>query len=155
AFSPDRRTLAVAAGNRVRLWDLATRRPGQALDYSAAPTPNYLPSLSYTRDGRRLLAGDRVFDTATRPPRIAFDATNRPGNDPRNLRGLRAISPDGSLVVDSVDHSARVSELATGKTRIPQFPRSVILAVFSPDGKILLTEDGEGTGWLWDVATGQ
>jgi WD40 repeat protein len=65
AFSPDGRTILTCSSgdSTVRLWDRATRQPvGAPLDH------HNLMLAGFSRDGRRVLAGDPVWDIATRRP---------------------------------------------------------------------------------------
>ena len=56
----------------------------------------------------------------------------------------------------SYDASIRLWDVATGKVLMKLGPADrVQRAVFSPDGKRLVTGDVEGTVKLWDMITGQ
>ncbi|MGW3148912.1 nSTAND1 domain-containing NTPase [Streptomyces sp. NPDC001177] len=69
-----------------------------------------------------------------------------------------AFSPDGrTLATGSIDHTARLRDMATGKTRIIlKGHRGPVWSVaFSPDGRTLATASEDRTVRLWDVATGK
>ncbi|WP_225823776.1 trypsin-like peptidase domain-containing protein [Streptomyces naphthomycinicus] len=69
-----------------------------------------------------------------------------------------AFSPDGrTLATGSIDHTARLRDMATGKTRIILTGHTgpVWSVAFSPDGRTLATASQDRTVRLWDVATGK
>ncbi|MET9039058.1 nSTAND1 domain-containing NTPase [Streptomyces mirabilis] len=69
-----------------------------------------------------------------------------------------AFSPDGhTLATGSIDHTARLRDVATGKTRtiLTGHGGPVWSVAFSPDGHTLATASEDRTVRLWDVATGK
>ncbi|MFG1687160.1 NACHT and WD repeat domain-containing protein [Nonomuraea sp. NPDC049269] len=155
AISPDGATLASTGyDNRVRLFDVATRRqlPGPA----AAADGGFINDLAFSPDGRRLAftAGDysvRLWDVARRrqigiglivedgpvnalefSPDSQILATGATGGDVQ-LWDLRTYRPLGSLMVG---HTRGVTALAYGR-----------------DGKAVATVANDGTARLWNVAT--
>jgi RNA polymerase sigma factor (sigma-70 family) len=165
AAAPDGKALAVSEGNGVvRLWDLASRKPGPALP---GPTQS-IRSLAFAPDGRTLAAGG---DEGT-----VFLWDVPAGHLRRTLAGHRgglhtvAFAPDGqalaaaSHVFPEPQSDVRLWDVGPGKERwrgdgkdgaIPYGGGNVL--AFAPDGKELaLIQTGPFTGIkLLDVATGR
>jgi WD40 repeat protein len=141
-FSPDGKTLVTGHFDRkVRFWDLAQNRlirmwePG-GLPWNAALSP----------DGTLLVseaAGSTVvvIDAATEEEKARF-----PGAGP-------AFSPDSTTVAFVDDHTARLFDLQTGKTRNTDIGHALNVT-FSPDGKTLAIT-GDRTIRFWNVVQGR
>jgi WD40 repeat protein len=153
AFSPDGKTVAtVGAPNaRVRLWDLATRRPVREFtDHLYV----YL-SCTFSPDGKTLAAADagevRLRDVAT-------------GNDVARTEGHLgsinsvALTPDGkTLVTAGEDRTLRVWDLATGRPvrRVDAPAVGFGHLVLSADSQTAYVSLFDGTVRAWDLTTGR
>jgi WD40 repeat protein len=132
------------------------------------PHPAPVASAVFSPDGRRILtvAFDtvRIWDPVARkeaaPPIRGF-----------NTETFASFSPDGKYIVTTykgysylesagegcryyTDRVARVWDAATGKqvARLKGHKDRVVSAVFSPDGRRLLTASLDQTARLWDIA---
>ncbi|HKI30523.1 MAG TPA: hypothetical protein VKA46_01430 [Gemmataceae bacterium] len=153
ALSPDGKTLAIGIeweGNLrterrvvpVRLWDVATGKPGHELN-----EPMYGPNVPDEAGSGNMTD-------------LAEVHVNR---KMRSADG-RAFSPDGRLLVDwaenpfgrsRMDH-VYVWDAATGRAvaTLAAGPRpGAANAAFAPDGRTLATASADGTIRLWEVAT--
>jgi WD40 repeat protein len=159
AISPDGRRLAIGGSlgrpslhptGLTRVWDLATGRLLHEFHLEHG-----VDAVAFSRDSEWIAAGDElsahVWNAETgRPLKSAFP----------HRAAVRCVdfSPDGSrLLTGSLDHTARVREVAGG--RLIGTPAShgglIRDAAFSPDGALFATASFDHTGRLWDVATGK
>jgi RNA polymerase sigma factor (sigma-70 family) len=150
ALSPDGKTLAVGpdfpegpSGIPVRLWDVATGKPGRDL-----------------RAPRRLVEGSDEAGAGTAARSLDGARWHMKSRDGR------AFSPDGRLLVDWAEHPfgrsridhVYVWDVATGRavTTLTAGPRNgAANAAFAPDGRTLATASADGVIRLWEVATWQ
>jgi WD40 repeat protein/Flp pilus assembly protein TadD/tRNA A-37 threonylcarbamoyl transferase component Bud32 len=150
AFSPDSRTLAVAAAGTVRLYDVA--------DGKARGTPfehgDGIEWVVFSPDDKLLLTAGtssraRLWDVAT-------------GKAVRDLpHGKRIVAatfaPDGSCVLTaSLDGTAQLWRTATGEPAGPALVhrQPVTAAALGRDGRTVLTGCIDGTVRLWDALAG-
>jgi WD40 repeat protein/serine/threonine protein kinase/tetratricopeptide (TPR) repeat protein len=144
-FSPDGRRLVTGAEDKfVRIWDLPLHaRKGTPLARSdpALMLSNLDPSLVSARPRTRI-TGDRG-----RPvPYWVWEYL------------CASFSPDGRYVVTgSIDNSARVWEVATGRLvgRPLVHDNWVRTVAFAPDNRHVLTGSHDMTARLWDIHTGE
>jgi len=158
--SPGGTTLAVATGDRVVLWNIATRRrigtiiAGSSLDSSVA-------SVVFSPDGNILALGIsgqsnvvQLWDLATHTAVGYLDAFAPRGDEDASL----AFSPDGkSLAGTSGGGMTVVWNIASHKqirgpliaTHIDSVEAST---VFSPDGRMLAASDGSIVA-VWNTAS--
>jgi len=153
AFVPGGKLLASAEARQfgsqegiVRLWEAATGR-----EVGHFPADEYDRPFQFTADGRTLVTVRQgnlcLWDVAT-------------GKKQREIDGCSfdhfALAPDGMTLVGVTATSVVRRELATGKKLstwdIP-FKDSLTIHGFSPDGAILVTEDG--ALHFWQAATGK
>ncbi|MET8829378.1 hypothetical protein ABZX40_25985 [Streptomyces sp. NPDC004610] len=158
ALTPDGRTLAMADGARLDLWDLADpRRPRRlsSVDGSGA-TWNFI---EFTPDGDTLIGARAdhtlwLWDTTdpTRPTLLS----SRPTGHTDAIYAV-AVRPDGRIAAtSSYDHTLRLWD-----TTDPAHPRplarltghtdNVKPVAFSPDGTTLASGSDDRTIRVWDV----
>jgi RNA polymerase sigma factor (sigma-70 family) len=164
AFSADGKKVAALVHNTVGLWDAAT---GKAL-FEHHGHRGRVNAVAYSPDGKLLVsAGDDqllMWDTATRLP-VRHDRGAGTGSV--------AFAPDGALLAllpfpnGFLGGTIRCLEVATAKETLritPETDRREVRAVaFTPDGKTLVSVDGEVTAddanvtrvSRWDRATGK
>ncbi|MEU9366798.1 helix-turn-helix domain-containing protein [Streptomyces avermitilis] len=148
AFSPDGRTLAVAAGGVIRMWDPVTGRKLGTLTIPGGA----VRGIAFSPDGRTVAASSpaavRVWDVATGRTRHSF--TSHP--DPQAV----AFGPDGrTLAAASLGGPVRVWDVATGRTRTAHDSQIEGYTVaFSPDGRTYAVVRTDGLVQLREVATG-
>jgi WD40 repeat protein len=161
AFSPDGKTLAAGAADRVLLWELTTG--GVRADLG--PSRCGLGAVAFTPDGRHLLAASIARPQATLwdlPTGKAAAEFREPGEGVTCC----ALRPQSKTLASGDERgTVRLWDRATGmpSRRLsgpkPQGYRTFALA-FSPDGKTLAVGGGSRGGltsaWgevgLWDVA---
>ena len=150
AFSPDGRSLAVASGIGVWLYDVATLRE-RALFIGHR---GEVTSVSFSRNGATLASGSRdgtvkLWDVAV-------------GEDIATFEGHRgevtsvSFSPNGTILASgSNDHTVRLWDVATKENIaiLEGHTGSVASVSFSRNGAILVSGSGDHTVKLWDVAT--
>jgi RNA polymerase sigma factor (sigma-70 family) len=154
-FSADGKTLAIADGVSVTLWDVATGK----CRHDFGHTYN-VDALHFSPDGKTLVSGAAYHDTLVR----VWDPFTGRQKSPLvgHTAGIEAIdyAPDGKLVASgSQDGTARLWDARTGKEfrRLQPEPRDhmIYAMAFSPDGKMLAAGGQRNAVYLWDVATGR
>lgn len=151
AFS-NQRMLAVARGENVELWDVATgKESGEPLRGSES-----VSSIAWSGDGARLASGHAdgsviLWDVATRQP-IA------PASGHGYAISQMAFSPDRALLATaSRDGKVLVWDLRTlpPAAQELQSPSSagITQVVFSPRGGLLVTVSDKGIVTPWNIAT--
>lgn len=156
AFSPDGKVLAVSAlpcnsDARVQLWDINTRR--------IITTMPFEYPLIYSHDGSMLLVGDNLV--YMRQDSSIPESTRKLPNG-INV-SLAAFSPDDKTLAISEysnghpNGSVVLLKLATNQeiaTLTDPNSTGITSLAYTPDGKTLVTADGNGSIYLWDIATG-
>lgn len=164
----------------VRLWDLEGRREIQLPTANGGVGPflklrdrgSQLWTALFSPNGRNILtiggAEARLWDSQTAAPHITFSRNG--------VVASASFSPSGDQIVTaSWDRSARVWDARTGKSLVKLggtrnssttdlaendavvrgHTSSVNTAVYSPDGKTILTAGNDGLAILWNAETGE
>ncbi len=160
AFSPDGRFVLTGSRDRkARLWDALT------CELHIPPMEHPWPvwSVTFSPDGRSILSGcgsedgrlgeGRIWDIASR----SHIATLLVGNRVE----YAAFDCSGKHILTRGPHKAQLWKMPpSGKETVLSpiellHPDRVLAALFSPDGRSVLTCGSDGTARLWDSATGQ
>jgi WD40 repeat protein len=175
-LSPDGKTLATVtwisrntwstfAGNKLRLWDVATGKLKHIIEDEAEPNTYGSPvwSLAFSADAKLLATGNAhgvVSLWDTKLGKIRAKLSGHSG------MVTVAFSPDGKFLASGstsnvfgqqADGSIRLWDVQKGTLlrTIVNSGSGVAALVFSPDGKKLVGGTITGSGGVWDVTTGQ
>ncbi|HWN93952.1 MAG TPA: protein kinase [Methylomirabilota bacterium] len=148
-FSPDGRTLLVAAGKQVRLLDIAT-----AALVAEFPMKHSIHGAAYSPDGERIAVANNRFLT------LLDVATGASVEWKKHAQVLSAeFNSDGqTLVLGCLKGCAHVVDAATGEPRGPDLIGHIAeasYAVFSPDDARIVTASRDSTARIWDAKTGE
>jgi WD40 repeat protein len=161
AFSPDgTRVLTGSRDTMARLWDARTGQPvGAPLKH-----PHPVWSVAFSPDGRLILTGCGRPEGRQGEARLWDAATGKLLGEPLQTAGPvhRALfNRAGDRILTISRGQARLWQVAPpaagGVRLLLLLPHSnaVFTALFSPDGKTVLTAGADGTARLWDAATGE
>jgi hypothetical protein len=154
AFSPDgARLLSGGKDGSVRLWDVATGRELKKLDGHL----DLVAAVAFAPDGKRALSAgydhEAILWDLERGERVAAFAFR----DVAKYINSVSFSPDGRWALVAAERSVCLLQAGTGKVlrRLEGHTGSVVHAVFSADGKRILSGGDDGTVRLWDSASGK
>jgi WD40 repeat protein len=152
AFSPDgSRLLSGGKDGTVRLWEVDTGREVRALEGHA----ELVSAIAFSPDGRRALSasdnGEVILWDLQKGKAIPGFACKELSNHPNHV----AFSPNGKLVLLSAGRTICVLDSTSGKLErtLKGHTSTVVQAVFSPDGKQILSGSDDRTVRLWDLAS--
>jgi WD40 repeat protein len=174
-FTPDGKHLLTGGDDGVVItWDVATGREVRRFKAHQAD----LQALVFSPDGKTLLTAGNIILTGDMLTLHQLDLLRvwdvASGSELRKFSGAAtglAFSPDSSLLVTAgtlqkhdspaprVFRSMNYNEVKLRSTltgaELMQLPSSGTQAVFSPDGRLLVTVGYGGEVQFWEVATGQ
>jgi WD40 repeat protein/serine/threonine protein kinase len=156
-FSPDNRRLAtIGADGVARIWDVATGKLETRLhsDYPVKTihfSPNGTQVLTTSQNGPSRVW--RIPDGTPVTPNLTVLPADRGGGG-ATVRG--SFSPDGTLLAICDQRGVQLFDAATGARVGPRMlhQSQCMGALFSCDGRKLVTGSDDGTARLWDVSTG-
>jgi WD40 repeat protein len=160
SFSPDSTLLAVAAGERIRFWQIPDGKEAPKLGQMIrTPGLNYT-SAQFTPDGKTLLTGayrgmervDQVWDLTTGKQKSTLK-----GLDPKAGYGRLRLSPDGRLAMISNTRQAELLDWMADRPlrTVAASGADFAQVIFTPDSRHLLSLSTDGTVTRWDVDTGK
>jgi WD40 repeat protein len=153
-FSPDGRRVVTASDDKTaRVWNAETGEPvTPPLPHGADVT-----CAAFSPDGRRVATA-----SADRTARVWNAETGEPVGTPLKHGGTPHMTQAffderGCRVVVVLDREARVWDVTRGQPATPLLKHRARVngAVFSPDGRRVVTASDDGTARVWDAATGE
>lgn len=159
-FSPDGRYLLLGSWEYRCLWETAT---GKEL-WSIEADSEEVNSMAFSPDGRYVLSGGddiKIWESATGKILKQFEV------EYDNRINSVVFSPDGRYFIsESLENLIRVWEITTGeelqwfesereKGWNGEYYKDINSAIFSPDGKHLLTVSSNDTISIWEITTGK
>ncbi|MDD2721809.1 MAG: PQQ-binding-like beta-propeller repeat protein [Gallionella sp.] len=162
ALTGDGKKLVSAHGNKIRLWDVLTKRELQTLTLGES-----IKTVSITNDGKTIAATQGasidLFDAATGKRVEQLDRKEK------FIMDTLAFSPDGHLLASNGNGDAILLwNVATGEVvatlgtprnhvlkNVSGHRGDITVLTFSPDGRLLASGSKDRTLRIWDVATGR
>lgn len=158
AYSKDGKTIAIAFGNRIRLWDLSNGMQRTEL----VGHEDQIISVIFSPDGTMVGSSSadgtvRLWDTTTGVQRRQLIDHTWLDSTPQKKIAV-AFSPDGKIIAStSAANTVRLWNAATGQPllQLRGHTDSVASVVFSPDGKTIASASIDNNILLWDAVTGE
>jgi WD40 repeat protein/serine/threonine protein kinase len=153
-FSPDgRRLITASADKTAQLWDAATGTP------LCGPLQHqgYVFSVDFSPDGQQVVTGGfdktaRLWDASSGAP------LGTPMLHEKEVNVVR-FSPNGKSLLTACDGVVQLWDAATqAPIGVPMQHHGLVMsmvALFSPDGKTVLTSSFGNVARLWDATSGQ
>ncbi|HEY2783378.1 MAG TPA: hypothetical protein VGJ05_00245 [Fimbriiglobus sp.] len=147
-FSPDATwVLTGSPTGTIRIWDLKTKKP---VGDDWPVFQSYVVDLGITRDKKTLVSVDetgtvKVADVAGRKVTASAKAHDK------GVNGLIVAKGGGRFATVGADNVVKVFDMSAKELRTWKLPTVVNTAAFSPDGKQLVTANGDGTAYVLDV----
>ncbi len=164
-FSPNGKTLAVAAGGGVSLYNY--RQPKDGFDITSPRIVVALPVVRlnyrvknyaalFSPDGKTLYVGGSDGTIYTYDPETGFARDTLKGHSDRVF--VMCFSPSGMQFASAgADHTIRLwdSEVVMQARDFAGHDGAVWKTKFSPDGRYLVSASADHTVRIWDVETGK
>jgi WD40 repeat protein len=165
-FSPDSKTLLTGwQSNGARLWEAGTGKPlGKFMEHLQTR------SVAFSPDGATVLTAAedhtaRLWDARTGEEARTGEAFGLPLRHDSGVENAVYSSDGKSVLTSCIDGRVRLWQIVMERPGGPpvehrpvgpplQHSAWVRTAVFSPDGKMILTAGREGVARLWEVSTG-
>ena len=149
--SPDGRMFATLTDSdfAVKLWDLTSGKPELREELLKG---RQIYHIQFSADGRQFAVSD------TGGQITVWDVQNHPAQQRRQWQVEQALavafSPDGrTLATAGIHGKLALRDIETGETRREwQLPGQINYVTYSPDGRHLLTINGNGTGYILRLA---
>jgi WD40 repeat protein len=146
SWTPDGKTLLAASGSSVGLFDPQTGKQRSAI----GPLPKEVSCLALTPDGKTLATGSAegtvtLWELGTRKERRSIKAH-------RGRISSLSFHPEGKLLVSSDAREAALWDAGKGNN-VRRWGQQFASAIFTPDGKCILTAGYDGRARLWDIET--
>lgn len=156
-FSRDGKLIVTSSVDKTaRLWEAAT---GKNLAELLGHT-EWVQDAVFSPDGKFIATASadqtaRIWDTAS--GESLYELQHRQNDEDQNVVFTVEFSPDSRLLLTGSAIEPRIWDVATGKALVnlrghTSFVRK---AIFSHDGKYVLTASGDNTAQLWDPTTGK
>jgi WD40 repeat protein len=152
AFSPDGKTLAVGGYEEVLFWDLAGAKLARRI-----AAGGQVGAVLFLKDGKTLVVGGGMPGRSGFVRFLDLDSGKETfrSDEPKDLVGSLALSPDGKLLAASgaykLVHVWNVEQKKLATT-IRDHGDWVLHVSFSRDGKYLTTTGTDNTAQVWNVA---
>src|ERR1043166_3788520 len=156
AFSRDGRYMATGGFGVAKLWDLKLGRQIRSFDTNHGP----VGAVAFAPSGDELLTGDwdgRISVWVIETGEEIIISRQEVGAAVRTLE----FSPDGlSILIQTLSRGAYILKRdgygnILGAKRLPTETLYAYSAAFSPDGKYVLTSNGESEASIWEAETGR
>ena len=149
AFVSDGKLASVSFDGTVRLWNVTTKSQISTIETGARG------GVAVSRDGTLLASPTswtvKLWDLAT-------GAQTGAVNDMRDYNQASSVfSPDGAILAVTASGLIEIWDVSTSElmASIPGGPGGVRRLLFSPDGRMLIGNDGKSNSWqikFWDVS---
>jgi eukaryotic-like serine/threonine-protein kinase len=177
-FSPDGQTVAVDDGD-LYLYDTVTGRERLRIASASAPrfSRHWFQGMRFSPDGTKLVTSGvpsvclwdardgRLLGDLNAQFNIMREDIKKTGDDAFNEGSDAAFSPDGrrivtfqgASVISSGPYYAGIWDVETSRRLVVLRGHggNIASAVYSPDGRRILTASGDATARIWDAANGR